>query len=119
MYRIVNKNIFLNRGEPLTIHLVNKSDNFRAGDILTFYICKKGNYQDILFSKDFEIEENTDTIDMKLTEEETKLGDPIKVGYITYWYTIKLNGGTVLVGSETKGEKLFVLYPSPEEGGSN
>lgn len=111
MYRIKNKTIFLNRGDKITIHLVNNNDNFRIGDYLTFYICQEGNYENVLFQKRFDIEENIDVVDMKLTSEETRIGEPIKSGYRTYWYEIELNGDTTLVGYDNKGPKLFILYP--------
>ena len=115
MYRIENKNIYLNRGDKITIHLVNNTDNFRIGDYLKFYICKEGDYADVIFSKRFEITENTDVVDIDLTAEETRIGEPLKTGYRTYYYEIELNGDTTLIGYDKTGPKLFILYPEAIE----
>jgi hypothetical protein len=32
MYRIINKNVYVNRGDALTLHLVNRTGDFKAGD---------------------------------------------------------------------------------------
>lgn len=111
MYRIKNKNIFVNRGDKITIHLVNNSDNFRVGDYLTFYICEEGDYSNVILQKRIDISENIDVVDINLTSEETRLGDPLKTGSRTYWYEIELNGDTTLVGYDNNGPKLFILYP--------
>lgn len=119
MYRIKNKNIFLNRGDKITIHVVNNNDNFRFGDYLTFYICENGSYENVILQKRVDIDENTDAIDIHLTSDETRLGEPLKSGSRTYWYEIELNGDTTLIGYDYKGPKLFVIYPEAVvEGGS-
>lgn len=120
MYRIKNKNIFLNRGDKITIHIVNNSDNFRVGDYLTFYICEEGNYENVLLQKRIDIDDNIDTVDIHLTSEETRLGEPLKNGHRIYWYEIELNGDTTLVGHDSNGPKQFILYPEAigTEGGS-
>ena len=119
MYRIKNKNIFLNRGDKITIHLVNNSDNFRIGDYITFYICENGNYENVIFQKRVDIDDNIDVIDIHLSSDETRLGEPLKSGSRAYWYEIELNGDTTLVGYDEKGPKLFTLFPEAiSKGGS-
>lgn len=115
MYRIENKNIYLNRGDRITIHLVNNTDNFHAGDYLKFYICEEGNYENVIFSKRFDIDKDIDVVDIELTSSETRLGEPLRNGQRTYYYEIELNGNTTLVGYDKMGSKLFVLYPEAIE----
>lgn len=120
MYRIINKNIFLNRGDKITIRVANKTDVFRVGEYLKFYVCQEGNYNNVLLEKRVDIDENTDIVDISLTSTETRIGDPLKTGSKTYWYEIELDGNTTLVGYDGNGPKLFVLYPeaaSTQEGG--
>jgi hypothetical protein len=122
MYRIRNKNIYLNRGDKITIRLANNSDVFKIGDYLTFYICEEGNYSHVVLNKRFDIDTETDVIDIHLSAEETRLGEALKTGSRTYWYEIELNGDTTLVGYDSDGPKLFILYPEAiisEEGGDN
>ena len=120
MYRIKNKNIFLNRGDKITIIVRNKNDSFRFGDYIIFYICEEGNYEKVIFQKRFDLDEDSDIIPIHLTSEETKIGEPLKNGSRTYWYEIELNGDTTLVGYDNNGPKCFVLYPEAigTEGGS-
>jgi len=121
MYKIKNKIIYVNRGDKITIHLVNNSDTFRIGDYITFYICKENDLREVLLEKRFNINENTDSVDLDFTSEEMKIGEPLKSQPKTYWYEIELNGNTTLVGYDNDGPKLLILYPeaiSSEEGGS-
>ena len=109
--RIKDKNIYINRGDAMTLDVVNNTDYFRVGDYLTFYICQEGNYENVVFSKTFNVTEKTDTVTIKLTSAEMKLGEPLKNGERTYWYEIELNGNTTLVGADLKGNKCLILYP--------
>lgn len=111
MYRIKNKNIYLNRGDAIKITVVNNNDVFSTVDYLKFYICEAGNMGNVLLEKRFEVPEESATIDINLTSEETRLGDPLKTGSRAYWYEIELNGDTTLVGYDADGPKLFILYP--------
>ena len=111
MYRIKNKNIYLNRGDQLTVNLVNKKDSFKIGDTLEFYVCAQGDYTNVVFQKHFDIDENTQTFGMDFTSEEMRIGNPIKGDPKIYWYEIELNGRLTLVGYDNNGPKLFVLYP--------
>lgn len=120
MYRIINKNIFVNRGDKITIRLVNNTDIFRVGEYIKFYICQEGDYSNVILEKRIDITDNTDVLDISLTSEETRLGDPLKTGSRIYWYEIELDGNTTLVGYDNNGPKLFTLYPEAgtSEGGS-
>lgn len=116
MYRIVDKNIYANRGDVINLVIANRSDTFKPHDILKIYICEQGDYSNVLFSKQFSIDEESAEVAIKLTSEETKMGEPLKQGSRTYWYEIELNGDTTLVGYDNKGPKLFVLWPEAVEG---
>lgn len=84
MYRIENKNIYVNRGDKITIFIVNNRDTFRIGDKITFYICEEGDYSTVILQKDFNIDEYSDTVGINLTSEETRIGEPLKTGSRTY-----------------------------------
>ena len=111
MFRVRNKNIYLNRGDAIILQLVNNEGTFSAGDKIKFYICKKEDYTDVIFQKEFIVEETSNFAEVRLTSEETRIGDPIKNNSITYWYEIELNGNTTLIGYDDDGAKKFVLYP--------
>lgn len=122
MFRVRQKNIYLNRGDAITLQLVNNEGNFEAGDVIRFYICSKNDYTDILFSKTFTVAETSNFTEISLTSAETRIGDePIKDGSVVYWYEIELNGDTTLVGYDEHGPKLMTFYPEADdssEGGS-
>ena len=116
MYKIIDKNIFVNRGDAMSIIVANNSETFKPHDYIKFYICKQGDYTDVLLIKEINIEEETAEITIKLSSEDTRIGPPLKKGSRTYWYEIELNGDTTLVGYDTNGPKLFTLWPEAGEG---
>ena len=118
MYKVIDKNIYLNRGEKLSISVVNNSEPFKANDILKFSICKQGDYSTVVFQKEFTVDEEASEVVLSFTAAETKIGEPIKSGEKTYWYEIELNDDQTLLGWDQNGPKLFVLWPeATTEGG--
>ena len=106
-----NYTMHLNRGDQAIIRLTNTDSTFLAGDTLVFSIMKKGNAGEIIFQKHFAIDEDTETYDIVLTSEETRIGPVIKSGNVVYWYEIEYNGINTLVGYFTDGPKELILYP--------
>lgn len=112
MFKIKNKNIYLNRGDAISIQLnCTEGNSFVAGDTIMFSVVNKDNFGSVLFQKHFTIEEDCTSYIVALTADDTKIGNVIKSGTVTYWYEIELNGETTLVGYDENGPKLFVLYP--------
>lgn len=120
MFKIKNKNIYLNRGDAISIELkCSDGNSFSAGDTLIFSVVSKDNFGNAVFQKSFTINEDCSSYILKLDAEDTKIGNMIKSGTVTYWYEIELNGDTTLIGYDDNGAKLFVLYPeAPTIGGS-
>lgn len=117
MYKVVDKNIYLNRGDAITIVLANNSDTFQLNDTIKIYICEQGDYSNVIFSKTFTVEEESNEVSLSLTSAETRIGEPIKSGSKVYWYEIELNNHTTLVGYDNNGPKLFTLWPEAVESG--
>lgn len=112
MYRIINKNVYVNRGDALTLHLVNRTGDFKAGDWIILSICEENNLENTLLTKRIDISEASDVADISVTSAETKsLCEAFKTGYKIFWYEIELNNNTTLIGYDLDGPKLFVLYP--------
>ena len=118
MYRVINKNIYLNRGDAITIAIVNNSDTFKANDYIKFRVCEQGNLLNVLLTKTVNITTAASEVLIQLTSEETRIGEPIKNGSQIYWYEIELNGDTTLVGYDNNGPKLFTIWPEAVEGGN-
>lgn len=111
MYKVKNKTIYVNRGDKMTLHLVNNSDNFRINDYIMFYLCKENDLRQIVLQKRFDITENVNFVDLDFTSTEMKIGEPLAGTPKNYWYEIELNGNTTLVGYDNEGPKILVLYP--------
>lgn len=79
-----NYNMHLNRGDRIIIRLTNTDSIFYKGDKLILSIMKKDNASDIVFQKTFIVDEDAQTFDLVLTSEETRLGNAIKSGSVTY-----------------------------------
>lgn len=116
MFKIENKNIYLNRGDQVSIKLVSDK-TFEVGDIIKFSVVKENNYGSVVFQKEYQVEEESNEFTLTLYSEDTKIGNLIRNNSVTYWYEIELNGIDTLIGYDSNGPKLFVLYPeAPEEG---
>lgn len=120
MYQIINKTIYVNRGDAMTIHIVNRTDIFHAGDYLILSICEEGNLENTLFMKRVDITEDSGLADISLSSTDTRsFCDAFKSGSKTFWYELELNENTTLIGYDKTGPKLFIVYPEASKiGGS-
>lgn len=85
----------------------------QPGDVLRFKIIEAKNFNNIIKSKDFTVNELTAYVPIELTSEDTKIGEIIHKP-VDYWYEIELNPDTnprTVIGYDRKGKKLFKLYP--------
>jgi hypothetical protein len=110
MFKIKDKNMYLNRGDQITIELTGNQD-FQVGDVIKFSVVKENDYNTVYLQKTFTVGEESDTFSITLTSDETRIGDPIKTSSKTYWYEIELNGIDTLIGYDEDGGKKFILYP--------
>lgn len=114
MFRIENKNMYLNRGDAISL-TINCDEKFLVGDIIKFSVCKKGDYSNIIFQKTFTVDEESTSYTINLSSQDTRLGNPLKNAAASYWYEIELNGETTLIGFDEDGAKEFILYPEATE----
>ena len=110
--------IYLTRGDVAVLE-TGASNNeqepymFKTGDIVRFTVVERGDYESVVFSKDVVVENETPTVDICLTGDETKLGEPINKPK-DYWYEIELNpdiAPQTLIGHDNSGPKIFRLFP--------
>lgn len=112
MFKIKGQNLYLTRGDAMSLQLsLSNDEKFSVGDTIKISIVEKNDYSSVVFSKSFRISQETQTAEIYLTPAETKIGDPIKTGYVVYWYEIELNNSITLIGFDNEGPKLFVLWP--------
>jgi hypothetical protein len=121
MFKIdTNKNIYLTRGDVATIFVTAKNGNgsdytFKNGDVLRLNVFKKADAHTMVLKKDVLVEEETLTVSIALTSQDTKIGELISKP-IDYWYEIVLNPETApqtIIGY-LENPTVFKLLP---EGG--
>ena len=116
-----DKTIHMTRGDIGAIEVGSLASDgsryiFQPDDIIRLRVYIKKKHDDVVLIKDVIVEEATDTVDINLDKNDTKIGDVINKP-IDYWYEVELNPDTApqtLVGYDTVGPKIFRLYP---EGG--
>ncbi len=118
MYRVNEDNsIYATRGDIVFIN-VSAEDNgkpytFKAGDVLRIKVYGKKNCEDVSLQKDFPITTATQTVELFLGEEDTKIGGVISKPK-DYWYEIELNpynNPQTIIGYGEDGPAVFKLFP--------
>ena len=113
-----DKTIKINRGSIGTIKITNKNGNFAIGDKLKLSIVEKGNYNNVLFQKEYEITEESNVAYINLTSEDTRFCDVISKEEV-FWYEIEYNGEQTLIGYDENKAKKFIIYPEAPNKGVN
>lgn len=112
MYKVIDKTIYMNRGDAANIHIVNKTQAFENGDFIIFSVCEEGNLENTLFTKKIYAPEGNNTVDITLDPSDTRsFCESFKNGQKTFWYEIELNEEITLIGYDKDGPKLLILYP--------
>lgn len=85
---------------------------FQVGDKITFNIYEKNGYnKEPLMSKEIEITEISESVNIPLLEENTTFGNPVNKATI-FWYDITLNDNLTVVCFNEDGAKEFIEYPA-------
>lgn len=122
MFKIEDTNIQVTRGDAgvilLSAEMGENSEDyvFNIGDIIRMKVFPKKDHSNIVLEKIINVTEQTTSIEIILTKEDTKIGDLINKK-VDYWYEIELNPDTnpqTIIGYDEDGAKIFSLYP---EGG--
>jgi hypothetical protein len=117
-----DKSIYLTRGDIASIVVSASKANgedyiFQIGDTVRFRVMEKKNCDDVILCKDVVIDSESLTVDIRLTGDETKIGETISKPD-DYWYEVELNPDTdpqTIIGYDSDGPKIFRLFP---EGGN-
>ena len=121
---IINKDqsINLTRGDAVSIDINATTSEleeyiFQPGDIVRFKVFEKNHCDRVVFSKEVEVSEETETVAIQLTGEDTRIG-PVIHKPTEYWYEVELNPTTVpqtIIGYDASGPKVFRLYPEGDD----
>jgi hypothetical protein len=115
--------IYVTRGDAVAFNLSATIDNgetylFKPNDIVRINIMEKKGCDEVVFQKGFKVEEETETVEINLTGDETKIGEVISKP-TDYWYEIELNPFTnpkTIIGyDDESGAKIFKLFPEGED----
>lgn len=114
--------ILLTRGDTAVIPVtavVDEESNyvFQLGDVLRFKVFEKKNCDNVVLEVNFPVEEETELVNLVLTEQHTTIGGTINKP-VDYWYEVELNPYTnpqTIVGYDDDGPKIFRIYPEGKE----
>lgn len=119
MFKIENDEIHLTRGDKCIIELSITEYTFKAGDCILFKIYRKKELnKEPVLSKKVTVDVETTEVEIKLTSEETKIGELINRTE-EYWYEIELNGEQTIVCYDENGPKKLILYPEGVDADDN
>ena len=116
--------IFVTRGDAVVFNLHATTDKgetyiFKPEDVVRIKIMERKGCEDVVFQKVFVVEEETDTVEISLSGEDTTIGSVISKP-TDYWYEVELNPFTIpqtIIGYDDEGgAKIFKLFP---EGNSD
>lgn len=110
--------IYLTRGDIVILGvsaLTNDAETytFQAGDVVRIKVYEKKSAENVVLQKAFNVTKETETVEVFLTSEDTKLGEVISKP-TDYWYEVELNPFTnpqTIIGYDEDGAKLFRIYP--------
>lgn len=114
--------IYVTRGDTgiLTVTAVSDNDEkhkFAPSDVIRFKVFEKKNCDAVVLQKDFPVLEETESVEILLTEQDTKIGGVISKP-VDYWYEVELNPLTepkTIIGYDDDGAKIFKLFPEGKD----
>ena len=116
-----DNSIYVTRGD-IVFFSVTAEDNgtpykFQAGDVLRIKVFGKKDAENVVLQKYFPVTEATESVEIYLGEEDTKIGDVISKP-TDYWYEVELNPLTnpqTIIGYDEDGAKVFKLFPEGDD----
>lgn len=113
--------IYATRGD-IVFFTVSANDDgvpykFKAGDVLRIKVFGKKDAENVVLQKDFPVTEETEAVEIFLSEEDTKLGEVISKPK-DYWYEVELNpygNPQTIIGYDEDGAKVFKLFPEGDD----
>lgn len=117
MFIIEDNYIYATRGDIVFFGVTAEDDgvpyHFQPGDILRIKVYGKKDAETVYLEKDFPVLEPCRSVEIYLTEEDTKFGEIISKP-VDYWYEVCLNPDTdpqTIIGYSDEGAAVFRLFP--------
>ena len=122
MFKIIGDKIHLTRGDVATIEVKAKNNDetdytFKKDDVVRLNVFKNKDCGCVVLTKDVTVNEESTSVDISLTSEDTTIGDLINKP-VMYWYEVVLNPDTseqTIIAYDLDGAKEFWLYPEAKE----
>ena len=120
---IVNEDnsIYVTRGDIVYFSVAAENNGkpykFQAGDVVRIKVYGKKDAENVVLQKDFPVFDITESVEIYLTEEDTKFGDVISKP-TDYWYEVELNpydNPRTIIGYDEDGAKIFKLFPEGDD----
>lgn len=113
--------IYVTRGDILFFSVVADDGGglykFQAGDVVRVKVFEKKKAEAVVLQKDFPVIAETDSVEIFLSEEDTKIGGVISKPK-DYWYEVELNpynNPQTLIGYDEDGAKVLKLFPEGDD----
>lgn len=119
MFKILpDKTICITRGDIANLDVSAKLEDgvpyqFHASDVVRFHVYKKNDHADVVIKKDFGVEQDSESVNISLTTEDTRIGDVINKP-VEYWYEVVVNPDTApqtIIGYDDDGPKIYRVFP--------
>lgn len=117
MFIIEDNYIYATRGDIVFFGVTAEDDGvpyqFQPGDVLRIKVYGKKDAETVYLEKDFPVLEPCRSVEIYLTEEDTKFGEIISKP-VDYWYEVCLNPDTdpqTIIGYNDEGAAVFRLFP--------
>ena len=121
MYQVQKDlSIYITRGDMAVLAVTAENQGkpyiFQQGDLVRLKVFEKKNCDTVVLQKDIPVTETTDTVQLYLSQEDTRLGK-LSSKPVDYWYEVELNPMTApqtIIGYDENGPKILRVFP---EGG--
>ena len=109
--------IYVTRGDMVFLDVTADRDGelytFQPGDVVRIKVFAKKDCTDVVLEKDFPVTEETQSVEIMLDGDDTKIGEVISKPR-DYWYEVELNPfdhPQTIIGYDEDGAKVFKLLP--------
>ena len=116
-----DNSIYVTRGDVVFFSVIAEDEGtnyvFQPGDVVRIKVYGRKDTENVVLQKDFAIFTATESVDIYLSEADTKFGDVISKP-TDYWYEIELNPNTepqTIIGYDEDGAKVFKLFPEGDD----
>lgn len=122
MYQVnEDLSIYITRGDAASFTVTAKRDGsgyqFPAGSVVRLKVSEKKGCDCVVLQKDFSVETASNSVDISLTEADTRIGSVIHKPK-DYWYEVELNPFSdpqTIIGYDEDGAKVFRLFPEGKD----